>query len=100
MAGGHAGSGWCMKDLSPWLMKSIQDSGDMFYGKPTKSYAMGGSIPFLSELEKKYPSLQIVAFGVLGPNANAHGPNEMIHLPFTKKLTCSLSHILQSVAEN
>lgn len=65
----------------------------MFYGIKPGSYGMGGSIPFLSELERKYPGLQIVALGVLGPGANAHGPNEMIHLPYTKKLTCALSHI-------
>jgi hypothetical protein len=23
LKGGHAGSGWCMKDLQPWLMQSI-----------------------------------------------------------------------------
>jgi len=55
---------------------------------------MGGSIPFLSELEKMYPSTEIIAFGVLGPGANAHGPNEMINLTYTKKLTCSLAHII------
>jgi acetylornithine deacetylase/succinyl-diaminopimelate desuccinylase-like protein len=97
---GHAGSGWCMKELPPWLMTSIQSSGEKFYGKPTGSYAMGGSIPFLSELEVMYPQTVIVAFGVLGPNSNAHGPNEMIDLAYTKKLTCSLAHIIQSVAEN
>jgi len=74
-------------------------SGELFYGKPTGSYAIGGSIPFLSELEKMYPTTEIVAFGVLGPGANAHGPNEMIHLPYTRKLTCSLAHIIQNVAE-
>lgn len=99
IAGGHAGSGWCMKELKPWLSKSIQEAGTAFYGKPSGSYGMGGSIPFLSELEKMYPETQIVAFGVLGPNSNAHGPNEMIHLPYTKKLTCALAHVIASVAE-
>lgn len=98
--GGHAGSGWCMKELSPWLDKAIKEAGATFYdGKPTGSYGMGGSIPFLSELEKMFPETQIVAFGVLGPNANAHGPNEMIHLPYTKKLTCSLAHVIAAVAQ-
>lgn len=100
VSGGHTGCGWCMKELPGWLNKSIEDSGNNFYGKPSGSYAIGGSIPFLAELEKMYPSTHIVAFGVLGPNANAHGPNEMINLTFTKKLTCSLAHIIQSVAEN
>lgn len=98
--GGHTGSGWCMKSLPDWLNKSIQESGETFYGKPVGSYGMGGSIPFLAELEKMYPQTFIVAFGVLGPNSNAHGPNEMINLTFTKKLTCSLAHIVQSVADN
>jgi acetylornithine deacetylase/succinyl-diaminopimelate desuccinylase-like protein len=55
---------------------------------------MGGSIPFLSELDKMFPSTQIVAFGVLGPNSNAHGPNEMINLPYAKNLIKSLTHII------
>lgn len=100
LKGGHAGSGWCMGDLSPKLDKSIKDAGAVFYdGKPSGSYGMGGSIPFLSELGKMYPNTEIVAFGLLGPNSNAHGPNEMIHLPYAKKLTCALAHVIQSVAE-
>lgn len=101
LKGGHAGAGWCMKDLSPALEKSIRHHGAEFYeGKPTGSYGMGGSIPFLSELGAMYPATEIVAFGVLGPNSNAHGPNEMIHLDYTKRLTCALSHIIQDVANN
>lgn len=94
-----AGSGWCMKVLSPELDKSIKDAGAAFYdGKETGSYGMGGSIPFLSELGEMYPKTEIVAFGLLGPNSNAHGPNEMIHLDYAKRLTLSLAHIIQSVA--
>lgn len=66
----------------------------MFFDKPSKSYGMGGSIPFLCELEQIYPTTQIIALGLIGPDANAHGPNEMIDLTFAKKLTMSLSHIL------
>ena len=99
LSAGHAGSGWCMKVLSPELDKSIRAAGAEFYeGKPTGSYGMGGSIPFLSELGVMYPDTEIVAFGVLGPESNAHGPNEMIHLDYSRRLTCSLAHIIQSVA--
>lgn len=99
ISSGHAGSGWCMKVLNPHLDQAIKDAGAAFYeGKPAGSYGMGGSIPFLCELGKMYPETEIVAFGVLGPNSNAHGPNEMIHLDYTRRLTCALSHIIQSVA--
>jgi acetylornithine deacetylase/succinyl-diaminopimelate desuccinylase-like protein len=99
LSAGHAGSGWCMKVLSEKLDTAIRSAGADFYdGKPTGSYGMGGSIPFLSELGEMYPDTEIVAFGVLGPDSNAHGPNEMLPLDYTKRLTCSLSHIIQSVA--
>ena len=50
------GQGWCMGELSPWLMEGIQKSGAEFWdGKKSGSYGMGGSIPFLAELEKMYP---------------------------------------------
>ena len=98
--GGHTGSGWCMKELHPWLDQSIKKAGAEFFdGKETGSYGMGGSIPFLSELEKMYPQTQIVAFGLLGPNSNAHGPNEMINLTYAKKLTCSLAHVISAVGQ-
>lgn len=98
---GHCGSGWCMKEIHPWLDASIKKAGANFWdGKESGSYGMGGSIPFLSELEKMYPKTQIVAFGLLGPNSNAHGPNEMINLTYAKKLTCALSHVIQAAAEN
>ena len=94
----NGGQGWCMKVLEPWLDESIKKAGADFWDKEAGSYGMGGSIPFLSELEGLYPKTQIVAFGVLGPNANAHGPNEMINLTYAKKLTCALSHVLHDCA--
>ena len=101
LKGGHTGSGWCKKDYAEWLDASIMQAGKDFYdGMPAGSYGMGGSIPFLSELEKMYPTTQIVAFGLLGPQSNAHGPNEMINLPYAKKLTCALAHVMASVAQN
>ena len=101
IGGGHAGSGWCMRELPPWLDLTLKQAGAEFYdGKPAGSYGMGGSIPFLCELGKMYPDTEIVALGVLGPKSNAHGPNEMINLGYTKKLTCALTNIIASVAHS
>ena len=35
-----------------------------------------------------------VITGVLGPQSNAHGPNEFLHIPFAKRLTCCISSII------
>jgi acetylornithine deacetylase/succinyl-diaminopimelate desuccinylase-like protein len=60
---------------------------------------MGGSIPFLAELGRQYPETYIIPMGVLGPHSNAHGPNEMIDLAYTKKLVCCLSHIVGAIGQ-
>lgn len=86
--------------MKPWLQESIEKAGAGFFDKPAGSFGDGGSIPFLNELAQKYPDTQVVAFGVLGPHSNAHGPNEMIDLEYARKLTCSLSTILTSCAAN
>jgi len=95
------GQGWCMGELSPWLEEGIMKAGAQFWdGKKAGSYGMGGSIPFLAELGKMYPDCQIIAFGLIGPQTNAHAPNECINLPFAKKLTCALSHVMATVGQN
>ena len=37
---------------------------------------------------------QFLITGVLGPHSNAHGPNEFLHLPMVKKLTCCVAEVL------
>ena len=97
--GGHAGSGWCMKELPPWFSTVVKKAGsDFFEGNDTGTYGMGGSIPFLAELASMYPDTIIMAIGVIGPKANAHAPNECINLTYAKKVTKSLSHLLAEVA--
>jgi len=55
VTGGHTGNGWSMKELSPWFLESIHGAAREFFGKDAGSYGEGGSIPFLNELEKKFP---------------------------------------------
>jgi di/tripeptidase len=31
----------------------------------------------------------------LGPNSNAHGPNEFLHIEKGKKLTCCVAQVLE-----
>ena len=41
----------------------------------------GGTIPFMGMLGEKFPEAQFLITGVLGPQSNAHGPNEFLHMP-------------------
>ncbi|CDW83647.1 peptidase m20 [Stylonychia lemnae] len=95
VSGGHAGNGWCQKHLQEWLHNALTEAGHKFFGgKDYGSFGEGGSIPFLNELQKKYPDTQIVAMGLVGPGANIHGPNENINLVYAKKLVKTLAHVI------
>jgi di/tripeptidase len=37
-----------------------------------------------------------VITGVLGPASNAHGPNEILHIPYAKKLTACVVDVLEA----
>jgi acetylornithine deacetylase/succinyl-diaminopimelate desuccinylase-like protein len=98
---GGSGSGWARKQYHDWLDKSLHDAGKEFYdGKDAACYGMGGSIPFLAELQGMYPDCQIIALGLIGPKSNAHAPDEAMNLPYAKKLTAALSHIVADIGNN
>ncbi len=91
---GQSASGWSAHELSPWLSESIDRISETFFGRMAAYMGEGGSIPFMDMLGKKFPKAQFLITGVLGPNSNAHGPNEFLHIPTGKKITCCVAHIL------
>ncbi|HEX6084171.1 MAG TPA: peptidase M20, partial [Thermoanaerobaculia bacterium] len=42
----------------------------------------------------RYPQAQFLITGVLGPQSNAHGPNEFLHVGYAKKLTACVAQVL------
>jgi hypothetical protein len=54
----------------------------------------GGTIPFMGMLGAKFPGAQFLITGVLGPQSNAHGPNEFLHIPTGKKLTACVAKVI------
>jgi len=60
----------------------------------------GGSIPFMAMLGEQFPKAQFVITGVLGPSANAHGPNEFLHIEMAKNVTCCVAHILHDFCKH
>jgi len=91
-----AAAGWNAPAEAAWLVKATNSASNEYFGKPAVSMGEGVSIPFMGMLGKKFPQAQFVITGVLGPEANAHGPNEFLHLPTVKKLTASIAQILHA----
>lgn len=88
------GSGWNAPQESPWLREAANQASKTYFGQGAAYLGEGGSIPFMGMLGEKFPQAQFFITGVLGPESNAHGPNEFLHLPTGKKLTCCIAEIL------
>ncbi|MES1916270.1 MAG: hypothetical protein MHM6MM_008103 [Cercozoa sp. M6MM] len=92
------GEGWCMPPLPHWLRRSVDAASENFFGLPPRFLAEGVSIPLMGELATLFPKASFVVTGVLGPQSNAHGPNEMLHVPFLARLTACVAQVLNDHA--
>ncbi|MEA3292499.1 MAG: M20/M25/M40 family metallo-hydrolase [Pseudomonadota bacterium] len=89
----HAADGWEAPVQAPWLRVGLEEASNSVFGRPVMYMGEGGSIPFMTLLGRKFPAAQFLITGVLGPQANAHGPNEFLHLPMVKKLTACVAWV-------
>ncbi len=90
--------GWDAPNLAPWLADALHDSARRHFEQPLQLFGEGGSIPFIGMLGEMFPQAQFVVTGVLGPESNAHGPNEFLHLGYAEKLTGCIADILHAEA--
>ena len=81
-------------EISPWLEKALDEASENYFNKPAVHMGEGWSIPFMGMLGEKFPEAQFLITGVLGPGSNAHGPNEFLHIPAAKKITCCVAEII------
>lgn len=90
----HPATGWNAPDIAPWLEASLDAASRAAYGHGVMYMGEGGTIPFMAMLGEFYPQAQFMIAGVLGPNSNAHGPNEFLHIPFARKLTTCVARVI------
>ena len=88
-------TGWNSPPVAPWLETALMESSRAYFGKPAVYFGEGGTIPFIAMLGEKFPAAQFLITGLLGPEANAHGPNEFLHLPTARKLTCCVADTIR-----
>ncbi len=93
-SGGSNATGWNAPALAPWLAASLAEASQAAFGRPAAYLGEGGTIPFMAMLGEKFPAAQFVVTGVLGPHANAHGPNEFLHIPTAKRVSLVIARVL------
>ncbi len=88
--------GWNAPDLAPWLRSALDEASRTQFDQGLQLYGEGGTIPFMGMLGEQFPEAQFVITGVLGPESNAHGPNEFLHVAYAEKLTRCLAQVLDA----
>lgn len=89
-----AQSGWAAPETDPWLEKAMNDASQAYFNRPAMYMGCGGTIPFMKMLGDTYPGVQFMVTGVLGPNSNAHGPNEFLEIATGKRVTACVADVL------
>jgi acetylornithine deacetylase/succinyl-diaminopimelate desuccinylase-like protein len=92
-----AATGWNAPATAPWLAAALDDASQALFGKPAAYMGEGGTIPFMSMLNRKFPAAQLLVTGVLGPKSNAHGPNEFIDIGYAKKVTTATARVIAAL---
>jgi acetylornithine deacetylase/succinyl-diaminopimelate desuccinylase-like protein len=91
---GAGSPGWNAPAFAPWLEESISAASRKVFGKAAVSVGSGGTIPFMGMLGEQFPQTQFFITGVLGPQSNAHGPNEFLHIEYAQKLTACVALVV------
>ena len=95
---GSGSTGWNAPSTAQWLADALDAASSQLWGKPAAYMGEGGTIPFMSMLNAKFPRAQLLVTGVLGPKSNAHGPNEFIDIRYAKKITAATAMVIASLA--
>jgi acetylornithine deacetylase/succinyl-diaminopimelate desuccinylase-like protein len=92
-------SGWNAPSTAPWLEKAIQSASKSCFGRDAMYMGTGGTIPFMGMLSEKFPRTQFLVTGVLGPQSNAHGPNEFLDIATGKRVTACVALVVAEHAK-
>ena len=95
----NAQTGWAGPEVDKSLAQFMESASQRYFQAPAQYMPMGGTIPFMRMLGEKFPGVQFMVTGLLGPASNAHGPNEFLHIETGKRLTCCVAEVLAQLAE-
>ena len=94
-----AADGFHAPPMDGKIATALTEASMHITGLPPMATWVGGTIPFMSMMQKKYPKAQFFCTGTGGPGNNAHGPDEKLHIPSSKRLTAVLSATIAALSE-
>ena len=81
------------------VSEALAEASQHVSGLPPMATWIGGTIPFMAMMQNKYPNTSFLCTGTGGPGNNAHGPDEKLHIPSSKRLTAVLAATVAAVSQ-
>ena len=91
------GEGAFLGNMTNKTKNILNKASLLFFGNESIFNGGGGSIPFISYFQSKYPNTDIICTGVVGSDSREHGPNENLNIEAAKKMICVLSYFLSEI---
>lgn len=89
--------GWQLSNLSERTRTVLNKASLEYFGNELIFKGVGGSIPFISYFQTKYPNTDIICTGILGADSFEHGPNENLNIEACKKMILVLCYFLSEI---
>jgi hypothetical protein len=97
------GKGWIMPELLDWQEEALNRCSGHFFKREAGTFSYGGLMPSSSRLDvltNRFSTSNIIRLGVgLKIDLEKGQPVEKLNMPYTKKIVCSLSHLLGEIAK-
>jgi acetylornithine deacetylase/succinyl-diaminopimelate desuccinylase-like protein len=91
-------SGWNAPDPSPWLASALDELTGTVFSEPYRRLGIGGAIPFMEMLGRRYRDADFLVTGALSADSNMHVPDEWLHLEYAEQVTAAVARILDAHA--
>ena len=91
------GKGAFLGNMTNKAKNILNKASLLFFGNECIFNGGGGSIPFISYFQSKYPNTDIICTGIVGSDSREHGPNENLNIEAAKKMICVLCYFLSEI---
>ena len=89
--------GWQLSNFSTRTRNVLNKASLEYFGNELVFTGVGGSIPFITYFQTKYPNADVICTGVLGADSFEHGPNENLNIEVCKKMILVLCYFLSEI---
>jgi acetylornithine deacetylase/succinyl-diaminopimelate desuccinylase-like protein len=91
-------NGWSAPEPSPWLAAALDGLTGPVFSEPYRRLGVGGGIPFMEMLGRRYQDADFVVTGALGVDSNMHVPDEWLNIRYAEQVTAAVAHVLHAHA--